>query len=49
MSDPNQEFPLDMDILQSMVTWQDNADYAFCVNGFGKQPHQLALFQLHLS
>ncbi|NWK51243.1 BamA/TamA family outer membrane protein [Acinetobacter sp. SwsAc5] len=34
MSDPNQEFPLDMDILQSMVTWQDNADYTFWrVNG----------------
>lgn len=34
MSDPNQEFPLDMDILQSMVTWQENADYTFWrVNG----------------
>ena len=34
MSDPNQEFPLDMDILQSLVTWQDNADYTFWrVNG----------------
>lgn len=34
MSDPNQEFPLDMDILQSMVTWQNNADYTFWrVNG----------------
>lgn len=34
MSDPNKEFPLDMDILQSMVTWQDNADYTFWrVNG----------------
>ncbi|WP_180168429.1 autotransporter assembly complex family protein [Acinetobacter sp. YH01003] len=34
MSDSNQEFPLDMDILQSMVTWQDNADYTFWrVNG----------------
>ncbi|MCD0188216.1 MULTISPECIES: autotransporter assembly complex protein TamA [Acinetobacter] len=34
MSDPNKEFPLDMDILQSLVTWQDNADYTFWrVNG----------------
>lgn len=34
MSDPNQEFPLDMDILQSLVTWQDKADYTFWrVNG----------------
>ena len=34
MSDPNQELPLDMDILQSMVTWQENADYTFWrVNG----------------
>ena len=34
MSDPNHEFPLDMDILQSLVTWQDNADDTFWrVNG----------------
>lgn len=29
MSDPEKEFPLDPDILESLVTWKDGADYAF--------------------
>ncbi len=29
MSDPEKEFPLDPDILQSMVTWEEGADYRF--------------------
>lgn len=29
MSDPNKEFPLDMDVLESMVIWKDGDDYAF--------------------
>ena len=29
MSDPNQEFPLEMDVLESMVIWKDGDDYAF--------------------
>ena len=29
MSDPNQDFPLDLDILHSMVVWQDGDDYTF--------------------
>lgn len=34
MNDPNIEFPLDADILQSLVTWEDGADYTFWrVNG----------------
>lgn len=34
MSDPSQPFPIDMDILQSMVSWEDGADYTFWrVNG----------------
>ncbi|WP_160243037.1 autotransporter assembly complex protein TamA [Acinetobacter indicus] len=34
MSDPSKEFPLDMDILESMVPWEDGADYTFWrVNG----------------
>ena len=34
MSDPNAEFPLDRDILESLVTWKDGADYTFWrVNG----------------
>lgn len=27
MSDPSQEFPLDRDVLERMVAWQDGADY----------------------
>lgn len=34
MSDPSKPFPIDLDVLQSMVSWQDGADYAFWrVNG----------------
>lgn len=34
MSDPAAEFPLDRDILESLVTWKEGADYAFWrVNG----------------
>lgn len=34
MSDPSKEFPLDPDILESLVTWKDGADYTFWrVNG----------------
>ena len=34
MSDPAKPFPLDLDVLQSMVSWQDGADYTFWrVNG----------------
>ncbi|CAB1221320.1 autotransporter assembly complex protein TamA [Acinetobacter bouvetii] len=34
MSDPSKPFPIDMDVLQSMVSWKDGADYAFWrVNG----------------
>ncbi|ANF81898.1 hypothetical protein A3K93_06630 [Acinetobacter sp. NCu2D-2] len=34
MSDPSKEFPLDRDVLESLVTWQDGADYTFWrVNG----------------
>ena len=34
MSDPAAEFPLDPDILESLVTWKEGADYAFWrVNG----------------
>ena len=34
MSDPSQPFPIDMDVLQSMVSWEDGADYTFWrVNG----------------
>ena len=29
MSDPDEEFPLDLDILQSLVPWEDGADYRF--------------------
>ena len=29
MSDPDEEFPLDPDILQSLVPWEDGADYRF--------------------
>ena len=28
MSDPSKPFPLDLDVLQSMVSWKDGADYA---------------------
>ncbi|WP_425919040.1 autotransporter assembly complex protein TamA [Acinetobacter sp. TSRC1-2] len=34
MSDPSKPFPIDMDVLQSMVSWEDGADYTFWrVNG----------------
>ncbi|OTG67849.1 hypothetical protein B9T25_07665 [Acinetobacter sp. ANC 4470] len=34
MGDPTKPFPIDLDVLQSMVSWQDGADYAFWrVNG----------------
>ncbi|OTG95347.1 hypothetical protein B9T24_11430 [Acinetobacter sp. ANC 4654] len=34
MSDPSKPFPIDLDVLQSMMSWQDGADYAFWrVNG----------------
>lgn len=34
MSDPSKPFPIDLDVLQSMVSWEDNADYTFWrVNG----------------
>ncbi|MDN5512383.1 autotransporter assembly complex family protein [Acinetobacter sp.] len=34
MSDPTQPLPIDMDVLQSMVSWEDGADYTFWrVNG----------------
>lgn len=34
MSDPSKEFPLDQDVLESLVTWKEGADYAFWrVNG----------------
>jgi translocation and assembly module TamA len=34
MSDPSQPFPIDMDVLQSMVSWEEGADYTFWrVNG----------------
>ncbi len=34
MSDPDAEFPLDHDILEKLVTWEDGADYTFWrVNG----------------
>ena len=34
MSDPSKPFPIDMDVLQSMVSWKDGADYTFWrVNG----------------
>lgn len=34
MSNPDAPFPLDMDILESLVTWDDGADYTFWrVNG----------------
>ncbi|AXY61718.1 autotransporter assembly complex protein TamA [Acinetobacter sp. WCHAc010052] len=29
MSDPSKELPIDLDVLQSMVSWKDGADYAF--------------------
>ncbi len=29
MSDPNKEFPLDRDILEQLVPWEDGQDYAF--------------------
>lgn len=29
MSDPEKEFPLDRDVLESLVTWTDGADYTF--------------------
>ena len=29
MSDPSKPFPIDMDVLQSMVSWEDGADYTF--------------------
>ena len=29
MSDPSKEFPLDVDVLESMVMWKDGDDYAF--------------------
>ncbi|ENW87806.1 hypothetical protein F906_01049 [Acinetobacter pseudolwoffii] len=29
MSDPEKEFPLDRDVLESLVTWKDGADYTF--------------------
>lgn len=31
MSDPSKPFPIDMDVLQSMVSWKDGADYTFGV------------------
>ena len=34
MSDPSQPLPIDLDVLQSMVSWEDGADYTFWrVNG----------------
>ncbi len=37
MSDPEKEFPLDRDVLESLVTWTDGADYTFWrVNGSGQ-------------
>ena len=34
MSDPSKPLPMDLDVLQSMVSWEDGADYAFWrVNG----------------
>ena len=34
MSDPSKPLPIDLDVLQSMVSWEDGADYAFWrVNG----------------
>src|SRR5690606_16037172 len=34
MSDPTREFPLDPDVLESLVTWKEGADYTFWrVNG----------------
>jgi translocation and assembly module TamA len=34
MNDSSKPFPIDLDVLQSMVSWQDGADYAFWrVNG----------------
>ncbi|OAL79104.1 hypothetical protein AY606_06655 [Acinetobacter sp. SFB] len=34
MSDASKPFPIDMDVLQSMVSWEDGADYTFWrVNG----------------
>ena len=29
MSDPSKPFPIEMDVLQSMVSWEDGADYTF--------------------
>ena len=29
MSDPEKELPLDRDVLESLVTWKDGADYTF--------------------
>ncbi len=29
MSDPEKEFPLNRDVLESLVTWEDGADYTF--------------------
>lgn len=48
MSNPSAAFPLDPDILASLVTWEDGADYtSWRVNGLANNLTNSRYFRLH--